>query len=172
MARFGYNFVCHVTYLPTSPQERPRFELSYNGNLRQPSDFCQDWWMSLYLPVHRLRMWRKPQGLDSGETWTQYVVQRTECLTNFQVNVSKHLEKCPKNSPVAGNKSNLTSNCWFPNPKVFGHWAQNCPTIKKNRGQNTEFISVSTKFKWLLWFIKNILRNNLKCQVCIPSLSI
>ena len=66
-------------------------------------------------------MWRRSQGLDSGEKWTQYVVQRTECLTNFQVNVSKHLEKSPKNSPVAGNKGNLTSNHWFPNPKVFGH---------------------------------------------------
>ena len=29
LARFGRNFVCHLTYLPISPQWRPRFELSY-----------------------------------------------------------------------------------------------------------------------------------------------
>ena len=31
--------VCHVTYLPISPQERPRFELSYLSNLPQPVEF-------------------------------------------------------------------------------------------------------------------------------------
>ena len=39
LARFGRNFVCQVTYLPISPQERPRFELSYRGNLQQPVEF-------------------------------------------------------------------------------------------------------------------------------------
>ena len=29
LACFGRNFVCHVTYLPISPQGRPRFERSY-----------------------------------------------------------------------------------------------------------------------------------------------
>ena len=29
LAHFGRNFVCHVTYLPISPQRRPRFELPY-----------------------------------------------------------------------------------------------------------------------------------------------
>ena len=31
--------MCHVTYLPISPQGRPRFELSYHGNLKQPVEF-------------------------------------------------------------------------------------------------------------------------------------
>ena len=35
-ARFGRNFVCHVTYLLISPQGRPRFERYYHGNLQQP----------------------------------------------------------------------------------------------------------------------------------------
>ena len=39
LARFGRNFVCHVTYLPISPQERPRFELSNCGYLQQPVEF-------------------------------------------------------------------------------------------------------------------------------------
>ena len=33
---FRMQFVCHVTYLPISPQGRPRYELSYSGNLQQP----------------------------------------------------------------------------------------------------------------------------------------
>ena len=31
--------MCHVTYLPMSPQGRPRFLLSYRGNLQQPIEF-------------------------------------------------------------------------------------------------------------------------------------
>ena len=31
--------VCHATYLPTSSQGRPRYELSYRGNLRQPFEY-------------------------------------------------------------------------------------------------------------------------------------
>ena len=38
-ARFGCNCVCHVIYLPISPQERPRYELSYRCNLQQPVEF-------------------------------------------------------------------------------------------------------------------------------------
>ena len=34
-----------------------------------------------------------PQGPNSGETWTQYVVQPTEFITNIQIDASKHLEK-------------------------------------------------------------------------------
>ena len=36
LACYGRDFVCHVTYLPISPQGRPRFEFSYRGNLQQP----------------------------------------------------------------------------------------------------------------------------------------
>ena len=39
LARFGRNFVCHVTYLPISTQERPRVELSYRGYSQQPVEF-------------------------------------------------------------------------------------------------------------------------------------
>ena len=39
LARFGHSLVCHVTYLPISPQGRPRFEHSYRGNLQQPVEF-------------------------------------------------------------------------------------------------------------------------------------
>ena len=39
LVRLGRNFVRHVTYLPISPQGRPRFELSYRGNLQQPVEF-------------------------------------------------------------------------------------------------------------------------------------
>ena len=39
LARFGRNFVCNVTYLLISPQENPRFELSYRGNLQYPVEF-------------------------------------------------------------------------------------------------------------------------------------
>ena len=39
LARFGHNFVCHVTYLPISPQGRPRFELPYRVNLQQSFEF-------------------------------------------------------------------------------------------------------------------------------------
>ena len=39
LARFGRNFVCHVTCLPISRQEMPRFELSYRSNLQQPAEF-------------------------------------------------------------------------------------------------------------------------------------
>ena len=39
LARFGRNFVCHVTYLLISPQEYPRFELSYHGNVQYPVEF-------------------------------------------------------------------------------------------------------------------------------------
>ena len=39
LARFGRNFVCHVTYLPISPQGRPRFEFSYSSNLQLPVEF-------------------------------------------------------------------------------------------------------------------------------------
>ena len=34
--RFGHNFLCRVTNSPISPQGRPRFKLSYRGNLQQP----------------------------------------------------------------------------------------------------------------------------------------
>ena len=36
---FGRNFVCQVTYLPISPQGRPRFEPSYRVYLQQPVEF-------------------------------------------------------------------------------------------------------------------------------------
>ena len=36
---FGRIFMCHATYLPISPQESSRFELSYRGNLQQPVEF-------------------------------------------------------------------------------------------------------------------------------------
>ena len=39
LACFGRNFVCHVTYLLISPQENPRFELSYRGYLQYPVEF-------------------------------------------------------------------------------------------------------------------------------------
>ena len=39
VAYFGRNFVFHLTYLPISPQGRPRFELSYRGNLQQSVEF-------------------------------------------------------------------------------------------------------------------------------------
>ena len=39
VARFGCNSVCHVTYLPSSPQGRPQYGLSYRGNLQQPVEF-------------------------------------------------------------------------------------------------------------------------------------
>ena len=39
LGRFERNFVCHMTYLPISPQERPRFEFPYRGNLQQPVEF-------------------------------------------------------------------------------------------------------------------------------------
>ena len=39
LACFVRNFVCHVTYLPISPQGRPRFELSYRVYLQQPVEF-------------------------------------------------------------------------------------------------------------------------------------
>ena len=32
-------FLYHMTYLPTSPQGRPRYDLSYLGNLRKPVEF-------------------------------------------------------------------------------------------------------------------------------------
>ena len=38
-AHFGRNFVCHVTYLPISPQGRPRFERSNRGNLQLPVEY-------------------------------------------------------------------------------------------------------------------------------------
>ena len=37
--RFGRNFLCHVTYLPISLQERPRFVHSVRVDLQQPVEF-------------------------------------------------------------------------------------------------------------------------------------
>ena len=39
LACFWHSFVCHVTYLPISPQGRPRFELCYRVYLQQPVEF-------------------------------------------------------------------------------------------------------------------------------------
>ena len=63
---------------------------------------CQHQWMpcSISQLCLRLRTWRMSQGSHSGETWTQYVVQPTQCinqlwswyLKTFRKNVQKTLQ--------------------------------------------------------------------------------
>ena len=35
---------------------------------------------ALLFTVHRLRLWRRSQGSHSSETWTQYLMQPTQCI--------------------------------------------------------------------------------------------
>ena len=44
----------------------------------------------------RLRTWRRSLGPHSGETWTQYVVQPTECINQLWVFLPPEGQKLPK----------------------------------------------------------------------------
>ena len=44
---------------------------------------CQHLWMPCTLAVPRPRRWRKSQGSHSGEMWTKYIVQPTECINRL-----------------------------------------------------------------------------------------
>ena len=51
----------------------------------------------------RLRIWRRSQGSHSSETWTQYVVQPTQCINQLSSWDGKTLanKKSPENSSEA-----------------------------------------------------------------------
>ena len=145
-----YHKLLHNCHVSSWRPHHPDFEIFYGSRLTQP------------LTVPRLRTWRS-QGSHSSETWTQYVVQPTQCFNQLSSWYGKTFSKSPENSSEADTWFWWNSNfmCrWLgalvgsPLSSVFVHpSAKNCPSMTKiNRGQDTHYLSVCTKSEALYNF--------------------
>ena len=126
--------------------------------------------MPCELTVPRLITWRS-QGSHSSETWTQYVVQPTQCInqlsiwygTTFRKKSRKLfrgrdliLMKLKPHVSLAGSSTNSPFRVFFVHQR-----SKNCPSMTKvNRGQDTHYLSVCTKSEATIWFLKSWMQIN------------
>ena len=120
--------------------------------------------MACWLTVPSLRTWSRSQGPHSDETWTQYVVQPTECrgrdlivmklnldlschlldaYTRFQVHISKHVEKKVRKLSSGGEL------CWVPLSECL--WpprGQTLPTHYENQYSSRHLLC---KWMYQIW---------------------
>ena len=83
-----YHKLLHNCHVSSWRPHHPDFEIFYGSRLTQT------------LTVPRLRTWRS-QGSHSSETWTQYVVQPTQCINQLSSWYGKTFSKSPENSSEA-----------------------------------------------------------------------